>query len=119
MFNRVLSDDSRKLGVVLDMNQDNAPRSAQLKAYHAAQWAAFCFSVIGTHSFLSGVALYSSPSFSLATILAIIFFRGVGIIGVKGGAHGIPEPAPNTYEKEPTRQSTLTAAESHDLEKMS
>jgi hypothetical protein len=118
VFNRVIAQDSRKLGVVLDPNQDDAPRSAQLKAYQAAQWAAFCFSMIGMHFYLSSVARYSSPSFYLATILVIIFFRGVGIIGVKGGAHGTPEPAPNADEKEPTRQSTLTAAEAHDLEKM-
>ena len=118
MFNRVIAQDSRKLGVVLDPNQDNAPQSAQLKAYQAAQWAAFCFAMIGMHFHLSIVACYSSASFSLATILVIIFFRGVGIIGVKGGVHGAPEPAPNAHEKEPARQSTLTAAESHDLEKM-
>ena len=117
MFNRVIAEDSRKLGVVLDTNQDSAPRIAQLKAYQAAQWAAFCFSMIGM-LFLLNRVVHSSPSSSLATILVIIFFRGVGIIGVKGGAHSTPEPAPNTDEKEPTRQSTLTAAESRDLDKM-
>ncbi|KAF8722460.1 hypothetical protein AX14_009814 [Amanita brunnescens Koide BX004] len=99
VFNRVLAQDSRKQGVILDANQDNAPRSAQLKAYQAAQWAAFSFSMI-------------------ATILVIVFFRDVGIIGVKGGAHGAPEPGPNTDDEKPSRQSTLIPVQSQDQGKM-
>ncbi|KAF8731224.1 hypothetical protein AX14_005036 [Amanita brunnescens Koide BX004] len=101
VFNRVIAQDSRKLGVIVDANQDNAPPSAQLKAYQAAQWAAFCFSMI-------------------ATILVIIFFRGVGAIGVKkGSAHGsdgTPESTLNADNDGPTGQSSLTLAQ--DLEKM-
>ncbi|KAF8331587.1 efflux transporter [Amanita rubescens] len=98
IYNRVLSQDSRKLGVIVDANQDNAPRSAQLKAYQAAQWGAFCFAMI-------------------ATVLVIIFFRRVGIIGVKGGAHGAPGPATQHDDDKPTR-SSLTLAQAKDLEKM-
>jgi hypothetical protein len=36
-------------GVILDTNEDNTPESALLKAYQAAQWAAFSFSMIGMH----------------------------------------------------------------------
>ena len=118
MFNRVIAQQSREQGVVLDANQDNAPPSAQLKAYQGAQWAAFCFSMIGMLFLLNDAVRYSSPSFYLATILVIIFFRGVGIIGVKGGAHGTPKPAHNADHEEPTRQSTLTADQAQDLEKM-
>ena len=65
--------------------------------------------------FFNGAARYS---FYIATILVIIFFRGVGIIGVKGGAHGTSESAPNADHEEPTRQSTLTGDQVQDLEKM-
>ncbi|KAF8331581.1 efflux transporter [Amanita rubescens] len=99
VFNRVLAQDSGKQGVILVANQDNAPRSAQLKAYQAAQWATVCFAMI-------------------ATILAIIFFRHVGIVGVEGDAHGAPEPEPQSNDQKPTRQSTLTPSQSRDLEKM-
>ena len=50
IFNRVLAQDSRKLGVILDANLENAPKSAQLKAYQAAQWGGFCFCMIGRFS---------------------------------------------------------------------
>ncbi|KAF8722458.1 hypothetical protein AX14_009812 [Amanita brunnescens Koide BX004] len=92
VFNRVIANDSRMEGVILDTNEDNTPESALLKAYQAAQWAAFSFSMI-------------------AMVLAIIFFRGVGIIGVKGGAHGT---GLNTDDEKPTRQSTLTEPQFQD-----
>ncbi|KAF8331585.1 efflux transporter [Amanita rubescens] len=88
VFNRVLAQQSRKQGVA------NPPRSAQLKAFQAAQWVNFCFAMI-------------------ATILAIIFFRRVGIVGMKDDA---PEPQPD--DQKPTRQSSLTLTQSRDLEKM-
>ena len=117
IYNRVLAQDSRKLGVLVDADQDNAPRSAQLKAYQAAQWGAFCFAMIGTQFFpFQCYPLFIS--LSLATILVVIFFRRVGIIGVKGGAHGAPGPAPQPDDDKPTNRSSLTVTQSQDLEKM-
>ncbi|KAF8331579.1 major facilitator superfamily domain-containing protein [Amanita rubescens] len=99
IFNRVLARDSRKLGVILDANQENAPRSAQLKAYQAAQWGGFCFCMI-------------------ATILVIIFFRNVGIIGAKGGGtRGASRPVPQPDDDKSTTQSSLTLTQSQE-EKM-
>ena len=61
---------------------------------------------------------YSSPSYS-ATILVIIFFRNVGIIGAKGGgARGASRPAPQPDDDKSTTQSSLTVAQSEE-EKMS
>ncbi|KDQ58837.1 hypothetical protein JAAARDRAFT_127904 [Jaapia argillacea MUCL 33604] len=62
VFNRVLKRGSLKLGVVPDASGMNVPLPAQLKAYEAAQWTAFGFGM-------------------LATLLAIVFLRGVGIVG--------------------------------------
>lgn len=52
---------------------EDASRSAQLKAYHAAQWAAFAFGVF-------------------ASVLAAIFLRGVGVIGDRHGQRPPPDP---------------------------
>ena len=48
--------------MTISASGDGAPRDAQLKAYHSAQWACFAFAVFGS-------------------ILALIFLRGVGIVG--------------------------------------
>ncbi|KAF8621484.1 hypothetical protein AX15_007772 [Amanita polypyramis BW_CC] len=64
VFNRVIVRESDRLGVVINEEQDNIPRIAQLKAYRAAEWTSFAFGMI-------------------ATIFVLLFFRGVGIIGVK------------------------------------
>lgn len=63
------------------------------------------------------VTRYPSPFF-LATMLAIIFFRHVGIVGEEGDAHGAPGPEPQPDDEKPTRQSSLTVSQSRDLEKM-
>lgn len=59
VFNRVIQHDSEKLGVA-----NGIVREAQLDAYRAAQWTCFAFGI-------------------LATLLGIIFLRGVGIVGGK------------------------------------
>jgi hypothetical protein len=55
VFNRVIQHDSA---------QPSMGREAQLNAYKAAQWTTFAF---GT----------------LATLLGIVFLRGVGVVGGK------------------------------------
>ncbi|KAJ7587489.1 putative efflux transporter [Mycena floridula] len=66
VFNRILERECDRFGVMPDPSGRNAPRSAQLSSYKAAQWTAFGFGV-------------------LATLLAVIFFRGVGIVGHREG----------------------------------
>ncbi|KAG6332969.1 hypothetical protein ID866_6122 [Astraeus odoratus] len=62
VFNSVVRTQSAKLGVTLDSSGDNAPASASLDGYRAAQWTAAGFPL-------------------LAAILAALFLRGVGIVG--------------------------------------
>ncbi|KAA1477463.1 efflux transporter, partial [Dentipellis sp. KUC8613] len=61
VFNRVLAKQSSDMGVIVDDAGTNAPMEAQLRAYRAAEWAAFAFGILGT-------------------ILAF-FLRGVGVVG--------------------------------------
>lgn len=65
---------------------EDASRAAQLKAYHAAQWAAFAFGVS-------------------ASVLAAIFLRGVGVIGDRHGHH--PSPPKGDLEKEMAVEKSL------------
>ncbi|KAH8104781.1 efflux transporter [Cristinia sonorae] len=69
VFDRVRSTESSKLGVTIDKLGLNAPREAQLKAYRATSWTMVGFSLF-------------------AALLAVIFLRGVGILG---GAHPKPD----------------------------
>lgn len=62
VFDRVRRDQSLKLGVVIDALGTNAPLAAQLDAYKAAQWT------------VCGLGFFSS-------ILALVFLRGVGVVG--------------------------------------
>jgi hypothetical protein len=48
VFNGVLKVQSRRLGVSLDEEEDNAPMAAQLKAYQAAMWTGFAFGILCT-----------------------------------------------------------------------
>lgn len=50
------------MGVIVNASASNTPREAQLNGYKAAQWTAFTFG-------------------ALAAILAMLFLRGVGIVG--------------------------------------
>ena len=50
VHNSVLKLESDKDGIAFstdDENSDGAPRGAQLKAYHAAEWTAFAFAIFG------------------------------------------------------------------------
>ncbi|KAH9000088.1 efflux transporter [Lactarius akahatsu] len=75
VFDGVLGAQSSRLGVAVDANGDNAPLSAQLRAYKAAMWTGCSFGLLGT-------------------ILCVVFLRGVGIVGESGqdlSAHRNPE----------------------------
>ncbi|CAL1716634.1 unnamed protein product [Somion occarium] len=85
VFDRVRAQKSLNLGVVIDSQGSNAPREAQLQAYRAAQWTILGFG-------------------ALASILAVLFLRGVGVVG---GPH---KPDPSEDEKSKSEQ-TMTAVE--------
>ncbi|KAH9031333.1 efflux transporter [Lactarius pseudohatsudake] len=75
VFNGVLRAQSSRLSVTLEAQGDNAPPSAQLRAYKAAMWTGCSFGLLGT-------------------ILCVVFLRGVGIVGESGQdllAHRNPE----------------------------
>lgn len=61
IFDRVLERQSALLGVI-NNTASGAPKSAQVKSYHAAHWGAFAFGVI-------------------AVILSVLSLRGVGVVG--------------------------------------
>ncbi|KAF9231330.1 major facilitator superfamily domain-containing protein, partial [Melanogaster broomeanus] len=62
VFNTVVSKEAANLGVTVDSSNSNAPESAELMGYRAAQWTASAFPF-------------------LAALLAAIFLRNVGIVG--------------------------------------
>lgn len=74
-----------------------APAEAQLLAYRAAAWGAFAFGIIGEPICYLSVSLSYSMT---GTILAAVFLRGVGIVGVRGN-----EP---TKTKDIDSQGTVT-----------
>ncbi|KAK7677746.1 hypothetical protein QCA50_019298 [Cerrena zonata] len=84
VFDRVRAEQSLKLGVVIDSHGSNAPPDAQLKAYRAAQWTVMGFGV-------------------LASILGVIFLRGVGVVG---GPH---KPSPEEQKSEDEKTATEMA----------
>ncbi|KAK0463249.1 efflux transporter [Desarmillaria tabescens] len=47
IYNRVVAQNSAKMGVIVDASNSNAPREALLDGYKAAAWGAFAFGVIG------------------------------------------------------------------------
>lgn len=67
VFNNVLHKDSMRRHLPPPPDARHAPRPVQLECYHAAFWTTFAFGV-------------------LATILAVLFLRGVGIVGQRRGA---------------------------------
>ena len=78
VFDRVRSRDSR-VGLGL---------GSGLECYQAAQWGCFTFGMVGAlHCFcLPYVDAYYRALFfrwDAATLLAIVFFRGVGVVGRK------------------------------------
>lgn len=47
IFNKVRDNHSARLGFEVGKSGDGAPMEAQLLAYHAAEWGAFAFGIIG------------------------------------------------------------------------
>ncbi|KAI0636360.1 efflux transporter [Trametes polyzona] len=68
-FNGALRRQSREHGVEPNLAGTNAPREAQLVAYKDAMWTGFAFPLFGA-------------------LLAVLFLRGVGIVGYKQEANG-------------------------------
>ncbi|OBZ72345.1 hypothetical protein A0H81_07346 [Grifola frondosa] len=62
VFDATLAQSSKRYGVTIDKSGTNAPRPAQLDAYHDAMWTGFAFGILGT-------------------VTTLIFLRGVGIVG--------------------------------------
>ncbi|KAF9223213.1 efflux transporter [Gyrodon lividus] len=86
VFNSVVDMESAKSGVTVNSTGSNAPMSAQLQGYRAAQWTGAGFPL-------------------LAAILAAIFLRGVGIVG-----HKTPH-TPRGTDSEQTRHCTIAQNE--------
>ncbi|KAI0035354.1 efflux transporter [Vararia minispora EC-137] len=87
VYNGVLSSGSRAEGVILNGEQNNAPRDVQLRAYHDAMWTGFAFSMF--------CALLS------------LFLRGVGIVGHR----------PQEIEDTEARKATLEESSSENDER--
>jgi hypothetical protein len=76
VFNAVLGAQSSRLGVVLDVQRDNAPRSAQLKAYKAAMWTGFSFGILCACCCIEVPdSLFYSPRFPRHDFVCDIFAR--------------------------------------------
>ncbi|KAI0636359.1 efflux transporter [Trametes polyzona] len=83
-FNTALKNRSRRDGVAVNMSELNAPRAAQLVAYKDAMWTGFAFPLFGA-------------------LLAVLFLRGVGIVGhkeVAGGDEEVNTTGVTTSEKQ-------------------
>jgi hypothetical protein len=52
-----------------------------LKSYQAAQWTAFAFGLLGKSGHAFSIFSPLMKMFGLAMLLALTFFRGVGIVG--------------------------------------
>jgi hypothetical protein len=59
VFNRVVAQDSAKMGIIVDAGNTNAPREASLHGYRAAQWTAFAFGVIGQLYFYKALGFHA------------------------------------------------------------
>ncbi|KAI1790080.1 efflux transporter [Ganoderma leucocontextum] len=66
VFNATLRAKERDLGIGANVEGTNAPREAQLAAYKGAMWSGFAFGVFGM-------------------LLAVLFLRGVGVVGHRKG----------------------------------
>ncbi|KAG2132988.1 major facilitator superfamily domain-containing protein [Suillus clintonianus] len=64
VFDSVVTKESAQLGVTLNSQMTNAPASANLSAYKAAQWSAASWNL-------------------LASLLGFVFLRSVGVVGHK------------------------------------
>ncbi|TFY76510.1 hypothetical protein EWM64_g7503 [Hericium alpestre] len=64
VFNRVRASQSQDFAVAVNVMGTNAPPSVNVKAYQAAEWAAFGFGILGgmfLASFLHGVGIVGHP----------------------------------------------------------
>ncbi|KAK0200895.1 efflux transporter [Desarmillaria ectypa] len=82
IYNRVVAQNSAKMGVIVNVSNSNAPREALLDGYKAAAWGSFAFGVVGT-------------------IFAVLFFWNVGIVADHGpqesdGIDSLPSTASQT-----------------------
>ncbi|TBU38321.1 major facilitator superfamily domain-containing protein [Dichomitus squalens] len=66
VFNATLKSKAKSLGVALNAGGTDAPKPAQLTVYNHAMWSGFAFGMFGV-------------------LLAILFLRGVGIVGHRKG----------------------------------
>jgi hypothetical protein len=80
VFNGVLKAQSSRLGVTLNVEGDNAPMPAQLKAYKAAMWTGSAFGILGVCPRLLNLVLFTHRTFP-GMVLCVVFLRGVGIVG--------------------------------------
>lgn len=92
IYNRVVAQNSAKMGVIVNASASNAPREALLDGYKAAAWGSFAFGIIGT-------------------IFAVLFFWNVGIVA----DHGAPEP--DVIDSTPSSASQTMPTSAIDLEK--
>ncbi|TFK84649.1 hypothetical protein K466DRAFT_219196, partial [Polyporus arcularius HHB13444] len=65
VYNATLKKSAAAEGVTVNVDGTNAPRDAQLTAYKDANWTGFAFAMVGA-------------------LLAVIFLRGVGVVGHRG-----------------------------------
>ncbi|KAK0476081.1 efflux transporter [Armillaria novae-zelandiae] len=92
IYNRVVAQNSAKMGVIVDISNSNAPREALLDGYKAAAWGSFAFGIIGT-------------------IFAVLFFWNVGVVADHG------EPESNVIDSTPSSASQTMPTSAIDLEK--
>lgn len=95
VFDRVRASKSAELGVVAGPDGANAPRPAQLQAYRATSWTIVGFTLFGTSE---KMVLRFCTDIPVAALLAVVFLRGVGILG---GAH-----PPEEQRQEEASQNT-------------
>ncbi|KAI0706606.1 efflux transporter [Earliella scabrosa] len=87
VYNAVLESRSAALGVQVDENGTGAPREVQLTAYKDAMWTGFGFGLVGA-------------------ILALLFLRGVGVVGhTKGEDESGEQTKVGTPRDHPDREA--------------
>ncbi|TBU55746.1 efflux transporter [Dichomitus squalens] len=77
--NATLKSKAKSLGVALNAGGTNAPKPAQLTAYKDAMWSGFAFGMFVKRAFEADWCLCA------CVLLAILFLRGVGVVGHRKG----------------------------------
>ena len=82
------------------------PGEDDIVTYHAAQWTGFAFGIIGKRSLRSqrlsfGLIFVYFP----AAVIGVIFFRGVGVVGVTANNRTLSKPASRDDEESGTTYS--------------